>query len=60
MYVCICNAIRESQIRGLANAIEGGPEQVYAALGRTPKCRQCLDNARGILADERSRQLRAA
>jgi bacterioferritin-associated ferredoxin len=60
MYVCICNGIRESQIRGLARSVEGGPEQVYAALGRTPKCRQCLDTAGGILADERSSQLRAA
>ena len=60
MYVCICNGIRESQIRGLARSVEGGPEQVYAALGRTPKCRQCLGTAGCILADERSSQLRAA
>ena len=60
MYVCICNGIRESQIRGLARSVDGGPEQVYAALGRAPKCRQCLDTARGILEDERCVRLHAA
>jgi bacterioferritin-associated ferredoxin len=57
MYVCICNAIRECQVRSAARTVRGGPEQVYASLGRTPQCRQCLDEAAEIIAEERSSQL---
>lgn len=55
MYVCICNGIRDSQIRSVARSVPGGAEQVYAALGRTPQCRQCLDEAEDIIFEERSR-----
>ena len=57
MYVCICNAIRETDLRSAARVTGGDPEQVYAALGRTPQCRQCLDDAAEIIAQERSPQL---
>ena len=60
MYVCICNAIRESQIRAAAHTVEGGPDEVYAALGHTPQCRQCLDEADRVLVSERSRRFCAA
>lgn len=54
MYVCICNGIRESQLRSLARRVAGGPEQIYAELGRSPQCRQCLDEAEEIIFEERS------
>jgi len=57
MYVCICNAIRESEIRAVARRVTGGPDEVYAALGRTPQCRQCLGLAAAILQEERSPRL---
>jgi bacterioferritin-associated ferredoxin len=57
MYVCICNAIREADIRVMARSVHGGPEDIYAALGRTPRCRQCLDHAEHVIAEERSRTL---
>jgi bacterioferritin-associated ferredoxin len=60
MYVCICNGIRECQIRSAARSVRGGAEQVYASLGRTPQCRQCLDDADAILFEERARPLCAA
>lgn len=60
MYICICNAIRETQLRTAARTVTGGAEQVYAALGRTPRCRQCLDQAHSIIAEERGQQLCAA
>ena len=62
MYVCICNAIRESELRCTARTVAGTPEQVYAALGRKPKCRTCLASAAVIIGDERTRAqgLRAA
>lgn len=52
MYVCICNAIRETDLRCAARRCRGNAEAVYAALGRTPQCRQCLEEAEEIIADE--------
>lgn len=52
MYVCICNAIRESELRSAARRCSGGVEAIFGCLGRTPQCRQCLDEAEDIIADE--------
>lgn len=52
MYVCICNAIKESDLRSAARCCRGDAEALYASLGRTPQCRQCLDEAEEIIADE--------
>ena len=58
MYVCICNAIREKDLRSVAVRCSGNAEACYHALGRPPQCRQCLDDAAEILLDER--ELRTA
>ena len=55
MYVCICNAIREKDLRAAARCCRDGAEELYARLGRTPQCRQCLDEADHIVAEERAR-----
>ena len=60
MYVCICNAIREKDLRAAARACAGPAETLYAALGKTPQCRQCLDEAAEVVADARSQGLCAA
>jgi bacterioferritin-associated ferredoxin len=52
MYVCICNAIRETELRCAARRVRGNAEAIYGSLGRTPQCRQCLDEAEDIIADE--------
>ena len=54
MYVCICNAIREIELRDAAHCCLGDADEVYAALGRPPQCRQCLDEAAEILMEERA------
>ena len=54
MYVCICNAIREKDLRAAARCCRDGAEELYARLGRTPQCRQCLDEADHIVAEERA------
>ena len=54
MYVCICNALREKDLRAAARCCRDGAEDLYAKLGRTPQCRQCLDEATEIVADERA------
>jgi bacterioferritin-associated ferredoxin len=54
MYVCICNAIREKDLRAAALGCSGDADAVYHALGRPPQCRQCLDEASDILMQERA------
>jgi len=53
MYVCVCNAIRESEFRRAARQVEGDVEAVYALLGWEPQCRTCLDEAEELLLEER-------
>ena len=55
MYVCICNAIRECELREAARKVSGDADAVYAALGKTPQCGQCLDDAAMILIEEREK-----
>ena len=53
MYICICNAIRESELRRAARHVSGDAEACYAAMGKSPCCGCCLDEADCILKDER-------
>lgn len=53
MYVCVCNAIRESELRRAARRTLGDAESVYAALGKRPDCRTCLCEADAICFEER-------
>ena len=55
MYVCICNAIRETDFRRAAHACPGGVDAVYESLGCRPQCGQCLDDAAHILIEERAK-----
>lgn len=53
MIVCVCNAIRERDLRAAVR--EGGarcPTTAYASMGRKPKCGQCLPFARTIIGKE--------
>jgi bacterioferritin-associated ferredoxin len=60
VYVCICNAIREPDLRSAALACAGDAESVYATLGKTPQCRQCLDLADEIVGDTRDQHSQPA
>ena len=53
MYICICNAIRESDFRRAARVTGGNVEAIYAMLGVEPQCRSCLCEAEDILHEER-------
>ncbi|WP_340587202.1 ferredoxin [Erythrobacter alti] len=54
MYTCVCNAIRECELRKAARQYRtGGAESVYAKLGKTPNCGQCLDEAQLVIDEER-------
>jgi len=54
MVVCICNAIRESDVRAAVRSGAECPRSAYQALGRRPKCGQCLTFAREIVEEERA------
>lgn len=54
MYICICNAIRENDLRETARETHGDAEAAYAKLGKRPNCGQCLAKAGEILDQERA------
>lgn len=54
MVVCVCNAIRERDVRAAARAGATSACQAYRALGREPKCGQCVSYARSIIDSERA------
>lgn len=52
MVVCVCNAIREKDVRAAARNGASCPLSAYATLGRRPRCGQCVPFARQIIAEE--------
>ncbi|HUD91023.1 (2Fe-2S)-binding protein [Sphingobium sp.] len=54
MVVCVCNAIREKDLREAARDGADTPCNAYARFGRRPKCGQCVPFARTIIAAERA------
>ena len=54
MYICICNAIRETDLRQAALTCGGDAEATYATLGKRPNCGQCLGKAGKIIDQERA------
>jgi bacterioferritin-associated ferredoxin len=50
MVVCVCNAIREKDLRAAVRCGSERPNDVYARLGSKPKCGQCLSFARNIIS----------
>ena len=53
MYVCVCNALRESDIRAVIR--EKGPttpDQVFDFLGVKPECRRCIPDIRHLMREE--------
>ncbi|OYX40201.1 MULTISPECIES: bacterioferritin-associated ferredoxin [unclassified Sphingomonas] len=54
MVVCVCNAIREREVRQAARDGATSACAAYRALGRQPKCGQCVPFARSIIDQERA------
>lgn len=52
MFVCLCNAIREAEVRGLANAGSRTADSIYSALGCEPHCATCTDFIQTIIDSE--------
>ncbi len=54
MYVCICNAITDQQIRDAAEAGAGDLWALQSQLGVGSQCGSCKDSAAEILSELRS------
>ena len=54
MIVCVCNAIRETDVREAARRGAKCPRSAYASLGRRPNCGQCFSFAREIISAEQA------
>jgi bacterioferritin-associated ferredoxin len=53
MVVCICNAIKEKDVRHAAKQGATTACSAYAVFGHRPKCAQCFRFAESIIAEER-------
>jgi bacterioferritin-associated ferredoxin len=51
MYVCVCNAITDREIRAAAELGARTLDDLSATLGVATCCRRCSDCARKVLAD---------
>ena len=52
MIVCVCNAIREDELRAAARDGAACPVSAYASLDCEPLCGCCLDYAQEVIDDE--------
>jgi bacterioferritin-associated ferredoxin len=50
MIVCVCNAIRESDVRQAARDGASCPSSAYGRFGAKPRCGQCFPFAREVIA----------
>lgn len=51
MYVCVCNAVTDREIRGAASLGARTLDDLSVTLGVATCCRKCSDCARKVLAD---------
>jgi bacterioferritin-associated ferredoxin len=54
MIVCVCNAIREKEVRQAARDGASCPTSAYRCFGAKPRCGTCFPFAREIIASERA------
>ena len=49
MYVCVCNAYRDAEIRAVAQAGIRCARKAYQELGNGPRCGRCLSFAQSLI-----------
>ena len=52
MYVCLCNAYRDAEIREIARSGLRCAHEAFAALGGAPRCGRCLPTAQELIDRE--------
>lgn len=61
MYVCVCNALTEEQVRkAAADGGSGCARDLYTRMGCEPKCGLCIPVARRIAGEARAGSARMA
>ncbi|WP_229743928.1 (2Fe-2S)-binding protein [Aliidongia dinghuensis] len=60
MYVCLCNAFTDRQVRAVCPAAGSSAAAVYCALGVRPKCGKCVPTVREILDEVANSDVPAA
>jgi bacterioferritin-associated ferredoxin len=54
MILCVCNALREADVRAAVRDGATCAKSAYRALGSKPKCGQCVPAARTVVSEERN------
>ncbi|MDJ0389635.1 (2Fe-2S)-binding protein [Roseomonas sp. E05] len=54
MYVCLCNGLTDTQIRGAIDAGARRPKEVYAACNCSAQCGCCTGTMLSIIRDQPS------
>ena len=49
MYVCICNAITDTEVLSAADDGASTHTEVFEQLGAQPQCGRCFETMRGLL-----------
>ena len=52
MYICICNGIRESDLRAAVNSGTRNTRELFRLMGAKPKCGTCLRHAQAIIRNQ--------
>ena len=52
MYICICNAIKEIELRETVHKGARNAEGAYSDLGVKFECAQCKEHAEDVINDE--------
>ncbi len=60
MYVCLCNALTDGQVRDAAMAGARRPSEVYGACGCAAQCGTCATLMRSLLNEHAAQQAPAA
>lgn len=60
MYVCVCNAVTDRQIRSQSERSRGTIAEIYRALGIKVQCGKCVRTAKTILAGAQAEARNAA
>lgn len=58
MIICVCNAIREDELREVARNGAACPHSAFGALDCEPQCGCCLDCVQEVIEDERRKPAR--
>lgn len=54
MYICVCNAIKDHEVRHAVNQGATTPGKIFKSHGCRANCGQCVNHMRDVIEDEAS------